>query len=81
MGRFELYDQHEGDDQRYVFRLMLVLGHPVDMRNNGSPAAFTVVRFDPTGRYVFVGTSNGSILVFHSRTKTVRGTHLAAFAF
>ena len=43
--------------------------------NNVSPAAFTVARFDPTGRYVFVGTSNGSILVFHSRTKTVRGDY------
>ncbi|KAF9652158.1 WD40 repeat-like protein [Thelephora ganbajun] len=54
-GRFELYDQHEGDDQR--------------------PAAFTVVHFDPIGRYVFVGTSNGSILVFHSRTKTLLARH------
>ena len=45
--------------------------HPTYSANNDSPAAFTVVRFDPTGRYVFVGTSNGAILVFHSRTKTV----------
>ena len=51
-------------------------GRHTDMAGNGSPAAFTVVRFDPAGRYVFVGTSNGSILVFHSRTKTVRGTYV-----
>ena len=68
-GRFELYDQHEGDDQRCV--LMITRGRLVDLADHDSPAAFTVVRFDPTGRYVFVGTSNGSILVFHSRTKTV----------
>lgn len=49
--------------------------------NHGSPAAFTVVRFDPTGRYVFVGTSNGSILVFHSRTKAVRDSYLLNFRF
>lgn len=78
-GRFELYDQHEGDDQRCV--LTLVRGRPIDVANHDSPAAFTVVRFDPTGRYVFVGTSNGSILVFHSRTKTVGSAYLLALRF
>lgn len=57
---------------------MLAQYRPTDVEDHGSPAAFTVVRFDPTGRYVFVGTSNGSILVFHSRTKTVRGAYLLA---
>ena len=55
---------------------MITQGRPADLTDHGSPAAFTVVRFDPTGRYVFVGTSNGSILVFHSRTKTVRSVYL-----
>lgn len=45
----------------------------------------TVARFDPTGRYIFVGTSSGSILVFSTKTKRVGdkwdtrlffGTHL-----
>ena len=31
----------------------------------------TVVRFDPTGRYIFAGTSAGSVLVFNTRNKTV----------
>ena len=47
-GRFELYDQHEGNDQRCVF--LLAKNRPTNVANYGSPAAFTVVRFDPTGR-------------------------------
>lgn len=34
-------------------------------------SVMTVVRFDPTGRYIFAGTSAGSVLVFNTRTKTV----------
>ncbi len=34
-------------------------------------AALTVARFDPSGRYIFVGTSQGTILVFNTRIKTV----------
>lgn len=33
--------------------------------------AMTVARFDPSGKYVFVGTSGGYILVFNTRTKAV----------
>lgn len=32
----------------------------------------TVARFDPTGKHIFVGTSLGYILVFNTRTKSVR---------
>lgn len=32
----------------------------------------TVARFDPTGKHVFIGTSSGSVLVFNTRTKSVR---------
>ncbi|EPT03135.1 hypothetical protein FOMPIDRAFT_130234 [Fomitopsis schrenkii] len=35
----------------------------------------TVVRFDPTGRYIFAGTSAGSVLVFNTRTKTMIARH------
>jgi hypothetical protein len=35
-------------------------------------SAMTVARFDPSGKLVFVGTSNGNILVFNTRTKSVR---------
>ncbi|KAH9938717.1 WD40-repeat-containing domain protein [Fomitopsis serialis] len=38
-------------------------------------SAMTVVRFDPTGRYVFAGTSAGSVLVFNTRTKTMIARH------
>ena len=31
----------------------------------------TVARFDPSGKYVFIGTSAGTILVFNTRTKSV----------
>jgi hypothetical protein len=34
----------------------------------------TAASFDPTGRYIFVGTTAGTILVFSSRTKYVRLT-------
>ena len=60
---------------------MFTQNRPADTVNNCSPAAFTVARFDPTGKYVFVGTSNGSILVFHSRTKSVCGPYYQAFLF
>lgn len=32
----------------------------------------TCARFDPSGRYVFVGTSQSTVLVFSTRTKVVR---------
>jgi len=35
-------------------------------------STMTVVRFDPSGKHVYVGTSIGSILVFNTRTKSVR---------
>jgi len=31
----------------------------------------TVARFEPSGKYIFIGTTAGSLLVFNSRTKTV----------
>ena len=34
-------------------------------------SAMTVARFDPSGKYVFIGTSAGTILVFNTRTKIV----------
>jgi COMPASS component SWD1 len=37
--------------------------------------AITTARFDPTGRYIFTGTSNGIILVFNTRTKTLIARH------
>ena len=35
-------------------------------------SAMTVVHFDLSGKHVYVGTSVGSILVFNTRTKSVR---------
>ncbi|KAK0453170.1 WD40 repeat-like protein [Armillaria borealis] len=35
----------------------------------------TVARFDPSGRYIFVGTSAGTILVFNTRTKAMIARH------
>lgn len=31
----------------------------------------TVARFEPSGKYIFIGTTAGSLLVFNSRTKAV----------
>lgn len=39
--------------------------------------AMSVARFDPSGKHVFVGTSGGYILAFHTRTKTVRGRYFS----
>lgn len=39
---------------------------------HGYRGAMTVARFDPSGKHIFIGTSLGYILVFNSRTKTVR---------
>ncbi|TFY61031.1 hypothetical protein EVJ58_g4767 [Rhodofomes roseus] len=38
-------------------------------------STMTVVRFDPTGRYIFAGTSAGSNIVFNTRTKTMIARH------
>lgn len=32
----------------------------------------TVARFDSSGKYIFIGTASGKVLVFNTRTKTVR---------
>ncbi|KAF8911345.1 WD40 repeat-like protein [Mucidula mucida] len=34
-----------------------------------SRSEMTVARFDPTGRYIFVGTSSGTLLVFNTKTR------------
>ena len=47
----------------------LPLSSLVDVIMNS--AALTVAKFDPSGKYIFVGTSQGTILVFNTRTKTV----------
>lgn len=39
----------------------------------------TAARFDPAGRLVFVGTANGQVLVFNTRTKMVYTSHLFTF--
>lgn len=31
----------------------------------------TVARFDPSGKHIFIGTSNSTLLVFNTRTRTV----------
>lgn len=38
---------------------------------------FSAARFDPSGKHVFLGTTLGFVLVFNSRTKTVRYIHMA----
>ncbi|KLO10157.1 WD40 repeat-like protein [Schizopora paradoxa] len=43
-------------------------------------AALTVAKFDPSGRYIFVGTSQGTILVFNTRSKTLIARHKIAGA-
>ncbi|KAK2462310.1 hypothetical protein APHAL10511_005616 [Amanita phalloides] len=42
-----------------------------EAQSSRSRSAMTVARFDPSGKYVFVGTSAGTILVFNTRTKTM----------
>lgn len=35
----------------------------------------TVARFEPSGKYIFIGTTAGSLLVFNSRTKAMIARH------
>ncbi|KAJ2927391.1 hypothetical protein H1R20_g9706, partial [Candolleomyces eurysporus] len=35
----------------------------------------TTARFDPSGKHIFIGTSNGTLLVFRTRTKTMIARH------
>lgn len=43
--------------------------------SNKARPALTAARFDPSGRYIFVGNSSGFIFVFNARTKTMVGRH------
>ncbi|TDL29608.1 WD40 repeat-like protein [Rickenella mellea] len=38
-------------------------------------SAMTVAKFDPSGRYIFVGNSQGYVLVFHTRTRQMIARH------
>ena len=39
----------------------------------------TVALFDPSGKFIFIGTASGKVLVFNTRTKMVRLTLLLQF--
>ncbi|PCH41574.1 COMPASS complex protein [Wolfiporia cocos MD-104 SS10] len=60
-GRFELCEaQEESDDEGQSSR---------------PRSAMTAARFDPSGRWVFIGTNTGCVLVFNTRTKTMVARH------
>ncbi|EIN10220.1 WD40 repeat-like protein, partial [Punctularia strigosozonata HHB-11173 SS5] len=68
----DLRDGHSGRTE------LLEVQDEVDEEADGHRhhiAAMTAVRFDPSGKHIFVGTSNGSIIVFNTRTKTMVGRH------
>ncbi|KAG6861495.1 hypothetical protein C0995_015922 [Termitomyces sp. Mi166 len=44
-------------------------------QSSRSRSAMTVARFDPSGKFVFVGTSSGYVLVFNTRTKAMIARH------
>ena len=56
---------------RYISSVFHHLGLLLMLASCRSP--MTAARFDPTGKNIFVGTASGSILVFNTRTKTVKG--------
>jgi len=63
-------------DLRREFQGRVELVEEVDEEEElSNRAALTVARFDPSGRYIFVGTSQGTILVFNTRTKTLIARH------
>lgn len=41
----------------------------------------TVARFDPCGKYIFIGTASGNVLVFNTRTKIVKACFLSLFYY
>ncbi|KAI6043492.1 WD40-repeat-containing domain protein, partial [Pisolithus marmoratus] len=55
--RFKLDGEDDSDDKRYVNKRLC-------------RTIMTTIRFDPTGRHVFVGTSAGTIEVYNTRTKS-----------
>ncbi|KZT12652.1 WD40 repeat-like protein [Laetiporus sulphureus 93-53] len=60
-GRYELCEvQDDSDDEGQSIRPRF---------------AFTVARFDPSGKHIFLGTTSSSILVFNTRTKTMVARH------
>ncbi|KAF7301216.1 WD-REPEATS-REGION domain-containing protein [Mycena indigotica] len=65
-------------DQRKAHRSRVELCEMLDESDEeagGSSArvrsAITIARFDPSGKHVYMGTTNGQILVFNTRTKTM----------
>ena len=51
--------------------MRLLFHRTIVFKTNSIQSSFTCCRFDPTGRYVFAGTSQSTILVFNTRTKQV----------
>ena len=73
--RIELVElMEESDDEqgqstrtRYVLPFCFLGTAHLDCRRS----FMTVARFEPSGKYIFIGTTAGSLLVFNSRTKAV----------
>ncbi|EKM59556.1 uncharacterized protein PHACADRAFT_85948 [Phanerochaete carnosa HHB-10118-sp] len=61
--RVELCEVQEESDEEY------------QSHSNKHRSISTVARFDPSGKHVFIGTSNGQVLVFNTRTKTMIARH------
>ncbi|PIL36651.1 hypothetical protein GSI_00340 [Ganoderma sinense ZZ0214-1] len=73
-GEVYIVDQRREYKGRY--ELIEVLDESDDEgQYNRSRSAPTAVRFDPSGKHVFVGTTLGTVLVFNTRTKTMIARH------
>ncbi|KAF6762420.1 COMPASS complex protein [Ephemerocybe angulata] len=65
-------------DTRKESKSRTQLKEVVDGERDGSSSRrsyMTVARFDPSGKHIFIGTSNGMLLVFRTRTKSMIASH------
>ena len=61
------------DDATYKVCVHLLSGSsPLQLHIHRILSLSTCASFDPSGRHVFVGTSNAQVHVYNTRTKTVR---------
>ena len=77
-GRFELVDpedsvnEAQGNKGRWVESRDYISRHTEPIYLFLFSTFITTARFEPSGKHIFIGTTQGTILVFNTRTQAVR---------
>lgn len=69
--KFTSWTDGKSNGQNFLIQMKSGTLHADAFELASESRSLTAARFDPSGKYIFVGTNAGSILVFNTRTKTV----------